>query len=45
MTLSVCADCTTQFSVGVAACPQCGSIKHSEVGAPKPKPSPKKKDE
>ena len=32
MALLVCADCSTAFSVGAAACPHCGSPDHFEEG-------------
>ncbi len=37
MALSVCAECTTKYAVGLPKCPHCGSTDHVEDGQPMPK--------
>lgn len=32
--LLICCDCTTAYSVGAPACPQCGSTNAVEQGSP-----------
>lgn len=34
MALLECDDCGSQYSVGAPKCPECGSRKKTEVGAP-----------
>ncbi|SDU42542.1 SAP domain-containing protein [Jiangella alkaliphila] len=36
MTIWLCRRCTARFAVGLAACPQCGSVIHHEEGADMP---------
>ena len=37
MTLWVCTDCTTVYTVGAPCCPHCRSTEHVEQGEPMPK--------
>jgi uncharacterized OB-fold protein len=42
MALMVCEKCTTRYSVGAPACPQCGATDAHEEGAEQ-EPAPAKK--